>query len=174
MRQGLFAPEGKSTKWLKVLDEELGKDPMTTPTIGNIYAFCIVNMFRPPTFLDGLNDADIIDGYENVKKHHNWVANLPEVKALYEGREDRKARGPRGTVAFVAAVVASPPSLRRRRRVAAAASPPLRCRLRVAAFASSPLASSSARRRRRRVPRRPSGRSRERSLLGRRVSTSRR
>ena len=127
MRQGLFAPEGKSTKWLKVLDEELGKDPMTTPTIGNIYAFCIVNMFRPPTFLDGLNDADIIDGYENVKKHHNWVANLPEVKALYEGREDRKARGPRGTVAFVAAVVASPPP-RRRRCVAAFASPPSRRR----------------------------------------------
>ena len=67
---------------------------MTTVTIGNVYAFCIVNMFRPPTFLDGLNDADIIDGYDNLKKHHNWIANLPEVKAYYAGRDDRAAFQP--------------------------------------------------------------------------------
>ena len=67
---------------------------MTTLTIGNVYAFCIVNMFRTPTFLDGLNDADIIDGYDNLKKHHNWIANLPEVKAYYAGRDDRAAFQP--------------------------------------------------------------------------------
>ena len=94
-RQALFArPDGKSAKWLKVLDAQLAKDPMTTLTIGNVYAFCIVNMFRPPTFLDGLNDADIIDGYDNLKKHHNWIATLPEVKAYYAGRDDRAAFQP--------------------------------------------------------------------------------
>ena len=85
---------GKQAKWAAALDATLAKDPMTTLTIGNVYAFCIVNMFRPPTFLDGLNDADIIDGYDNLKKHHNWIANLPEVKAYYAGRDDPAAFQP--------------------------------------------------------------------------------
>jgi len=93
-RKALFSEGGPSAKWLKVLDAELGKLPMQTPNIANIYAFCIINMFRAPTFLDGLNDMDIITGLDNIKKHQNWIANLPEVKKYYAGRDDRKAFQP--------------------------------------------------------------------------------
>ena len=42
----------------------------------------------------GLNDMDIIAGLDNIKKHQNWIANLPEVKKYYQGRDDRKAFQP--------------------------------------------------------------------------------
>jgi len=87
-RAALFEPGAKIAKWLAVLDAQLGKDPMTAVNIGNIYAFCMVNLFRQPTFLDGI-PPDFAVKYENITKHHNWFANLPKVKAYYAAKEDR-------------------------------------------------------------------------------------
>ena len=71
----------------------LAKDPMTTLTIGNLYAFCMVNMFRTPTFLDGVPPG-VFDQYANIAKHHDWIANLAPVKAYYADKEEREAFKP--------------------------------------------------------------------------------
>ena len=85
-RAALWAEGGKQKKWAAVLDEQLSKDPMTTLTIGNIYAFCIVNMFRTPTFLDGVPPG-VFDEYPAIQKHHDWVANLAPVLEYYKEKD---------------------------------------------------------------------------------------
>ena len=84
---------GKQAKWAAALDATLAKDPMTTLTIGNLYAFCMVNMFRTPTFLDGVPPG-VFDQYANIAKHHDWIANLAPVKAYYADKEEREAFKP--------------------------------------------------------------------------------
>jgi len=86
-RAALFADGGKSAKWLKVMDAVLAGDPMTTVTIGHVYAFCMVAMFRQPTFLDGV-PPDCMDAYPNITKLHNLIAGLAPVKAYYAANEE--------------------------------------------------------------------------------------
>ena len=88
-RAALWADGGKQRKWAAALDALLAKDPMTTLTIGNVYAFCIVNMFRTPTFLDGVPPG-IFDAFPNIQKHHEWISHLPPVLTYYEKKDDRK------------------------------------------------------------------------------------
>lgn len=85
-RAAMFAPDGPMTKWLKVIDKRLASDAMKKLTIGNIYAFCVINMFRQPTFLDGV-PKDALAPYQNITKHHNWVASLPPVLAYYKDKD---------------------------------------------------------------------------------------
>ncbi|KAH8071352.1 glutathione S-transferase [Aureococcus anophagefferens] len=92
-RAALWAEGGKQAKWAAALDATLAKDPMATLTIGNLYAFCMVNMFRTPTFLDGVPPG-VFDQYANIAKHHDWIANLAPVKAYYADKEEREAFKP--------------------------------------------------------------------------------
>ncbi|KAH8053082.1 hypothetical protein JL722_9748 [Aureococcus anophagefferens] len=92
-RAALWAEGGKQAKWAAALDATLAKDPMATLTIGNLYAFCMVNMFRTPTFLDGVPPG-VFDQYANIAKHHDWIANLAPVKACYADKEEREAFKP--------------------------------------------------------------------------------
>jgi len=84
-RAALFAPDGKVAKFLEKLDKRL-ESFGTNITIGDIYAFCLVNMMRQPTFVDGI-PADALDKYANINKHHDFVAKLPPVADYYKSAE---------------------------------------------------------------------------------------
>jgi len=84
-RAALFAPDGKITKFLEKLEKRLDTFGPNV-TIGDIYAFCIINMMRQPTFIDGI-PAGAIDKYTNLNKHHNFVATLPPVAEYYKSAE---------------------------------------------------------------------------------------
>ncbi|KAH8051443.1 hypothetical protein JL720_15157 [Aureococcus anophagefferens] len=99
-RAALWAEGGKQAKWAAALDATLAKDPMATLTIGNLYAFCMVNMFRTPTFLDGVPPG-VFDQYANIAKHHDWIANLAPATIRGQGgarrfAPRRRARGQEG------------------------------------------------------------------------------
>jgi len=84
-RAALFAEDGGIAKWLVKVDQRLASFG-PSPTIGDIYAFCIMNMFRQPTFLDGI-PAGTMDKYTNITKHHEFIANLPPVVEYYKAAE---------------------------------------------------------------------------------------
>jgi len=92
-RAALVAEDGKITKMMVKLDARLatfGPDL----TIGDLYVFCVCNMFRTPTFIDGIPEGTL-DKYENLTKHHEWIANLPPVLEFYkETDEIRKSFQP--------------------------------------------------------------------------------
>eukprot|EP00933_Yihiella_yeosuensis_P004495 TRINITY_DN10886_c0_g3_i1.p1 TRINITY_DN10886_c0_g3~~TRINITY_DN10886_c0_g3_i1.p1 ORF type:complete len:217 (+),score=58.79 TRINITY_DN10886_c0_g3_i1:214-864(+) len=81
-RAAMFVEDGVIAKWLVKLDQRLATFGPNI-TIGDIYAFCLVNMFRQPTFIDGI-PAGTIDKYENIQKHHEFVAKLPPILAYYK------------------------------------------------------------------------------------------
>ncbi|CAE7946263.1 pntB [Symbiodinium sp. KB8] len=87
-RHALLAPDGECTKFLKVLDKKFGESFPTKLTIGNIYAWSIVTMFRQPTFIPEI-PADALSPYENLTKLHQWMSSLPAIKAYYESSQGR-------------------------------------------------------------------------------------
>ncbi|CAE7218555.1 GST1 [Symbiodinium microadriaticum] len=92
-RAALVGPEGGVTKFLKVLDKKLGDNFPTKLNIGCIYVWCITTIFRQPTFLDGI-PADALAPYANITKLHQWISNVPAVKAHYEKAEGRDSMKP--------------------------------------------------------------------------------
>lgn len=82
-RAALFADDGKMTKFAAVLNDKLADRVGKTLTVGDLYAFCLTNMFRQPTFIDGV-PAGTMDKYENITKFHEWVAKLPPVLEYYK------------------------------------------------------------------------------------------
>mmetsp|Transcript_2271 Transcript_2271/g.7289 ORF Transcript_2271/g.7289 Transcript_2271/m.7289 type:complete len:236 (-) Transcript_2271:50-757(-) len=88
-RGALFAEDGKMTQWLAKLDKRLESFGPSVH-IGDIYAFCIVNMLRQPTFIDGI-PKDSLDKYSNLTKHHEFVAKLPPVLGYYKDKDGHRA-----------------------------------------------------------------------------------
>mmetsp|Transcript_141607 Transcript_141607/g.440233 ORF Transcript_141607/g.440233 Transcript_141607/m.440233 type:complete len:217 (-) Transcript_141607:232-882(-) len=84
-RAALFAEDGAISKMLLKLDKRLESFGPSV-TIGDIYAFCVVNIFRQPTFIDGI-PAGTIDQYPNIAKHHEFVAKLPPVVEYFKDAE---------------------------------------------------------------------------------------
>ncbi|CAE7415510.1 GST1 [Symbiodinium natans] len=89
-RAALVAPDGGVTKFLKVLDKKLGDNFPTKLTIGPLYVWCMTTIFRQPTFLDGI-PADALAPYANITKLHQWISNIPPIKAHYEKAEGRSS-----------------------------------------------------------------------------------
>ncbi|CAE7807550.1 GST1 [Symbiodinium sp. CCMP2456] len=87
-RRALLSADGECTKFLKVLDKKFGESFPTKLTIGNIYAWSIVTMFRQPTFIPEI-PADALSPYENLTKLHQWMSSLPVIKAYYESSQGR-------------------------------------------------------------------------------------
>ena len=87
-RAALFEAEGKMTKWLKIIDRSLGQKFPSKVTIGSIYLWSLVTMFRQPTFLDGI-PADALAPYSNITKLHQWMSQLPPIKEHYAKVENR-------------------------------------------------------------------------------------
>lgn len=85
-RAAMFNDDGPLTKFLNGIDKvvagRIGKDV----NIGDVYTFSITNMFRTPTFLDGVPDG-ALSKYENLTKFHAWMANLPPIKEKYKDAE---------------------------------------------------------------------------------------
>lgn len=88
-RAALVSEDGAMGKFLGKINEYLADfDPSTAQLdIGHIYAFCLINMLRQPTFIDGIPPG-IIAKYENITKHHEWLANLPPVLAYYADKDE--------------------------------------------------------------------------------------
>eukprot|EP00746_Dinoflagellata_sp_MGD_P007713 gnl/MRDRNA2_/MRDRNA2_115329_c0_seq1.p1 gnl/MRDRNA2_/MRDRNA2_115329_c0~~gnl/MRDRNA2_/MRDRNA2_115329_c0_seq1.p1 ORF type:complete len:218 (-),score=43.60 gnl/MRDRNA2_/MRDRNA2_115329_c0_seq1:92-745(-) len=82
-RAALIAEDGPSTKFVKVIDEKVKSRTGGTLTIGDIYCFCITNMFRGPSFLDGFPEGSL-DKYENLSAFHDWVAKQPAILEYYK------------------------------------------------------------------------------------------
>lgn len=88
-RAALFAEDGAISQWLMKIDRRL-KTFGPDLHVGDLYAFCLLNMMRQPTFIDGI-PAGALDKYPNIHKHHEWIANLPPVLAYYKDAEGIRA-----------------------------------------------------------------------------------
>ncbi len=86
-RAALFTPDGKMTKWLKIIDRKLAAAPMKA-TIGTIYLWSLITMLRQPTFLDGV-PADALAPYTNITKLHQHMSQLPPILEYFATKENR-------------------------------------------------------------------------------------
>merc|ERR1719235_58477 len=81
-RAAMFNDDGGVTKFMpqleKVVAGRVGKDPH----IGDVYVLCVTNMFRTPTFLDGIPPG-VLDKYENLTKFYKWMCSLPPIVEKY-------------------------------------------------------------------------------------------
>jgi len=82
-RAALFTADGGITKFLKVLDDKIQSRIGQSPTIGDIYCFCVTNIFRQPTFIDGI-PAGALDEYKNLTAFHTQIANFPPILEYYK------------------------------------------------------------------------------------------
>lgn len=82
-RAALVADDGKVAKFLQTVDKKLADRLGKPVNIGDIYAFCITNMCRQPTFIDGI-PAGALDKYENLTKFHDQMAKLPPILEYYK------------------------------------------------------------------------------------------
>lgn len=89
-RAALFEDDGKITKYLGIVNDRLASRVGQTLTIGDIYAFCITNILRQPTFIDGI-PAGKLDKYENITKFHEHIANLPPILEYYKNADGIRA-----------------------------------------------------------------------------------
>lgn len=84
-RAVLFAEDGAIAKELRKLDRRLGFFGPDI-TIADLYVFSLMNSFRQPTFIDGI-PAGAIDVYNNIQRHHEFVATLPPIAEYYKAAE---------------------------------------------------------------------------------------
>lgn len=84
-RAALFTPDGKMTKWLKIIDRKLAATEMKV-TIGTIWS--LITMLRQPTFLDGV-PADALAPYANITKLHQHMSQLPPILEYFATKENR-------------------------------------------------------------------------------------
>eukprot|EP01059_Diplonema_ambulator_P001249 TRINITY_DN10_c0_g1_i2.p1 TRINITY_DN10_c0_g1~~TRINITY_DN10_c0_g1_i2.p1 ORF type:complete len:221 (+),score=94.76 TRINITY_DN10_c0_g1_i2:57-719(+) len=93
-RAKLVAEGGDVAKWLKFIDELLGKsasgfavgDSLTT---ADLAVFCWVLPLKTG-FLDGV-PKDCLDRYKNIGAHAVKIANIPQVKEYYKDAEGVQA-----------------------------------------------------------------------------------
>eukprot|EP01059_Diplonema_ambulator_P001246 TRINITY_DN10_c0_g1_i11.p1 TRINITY_DN10_c0_g1~~TRINITY_DN10_c0_g1_i11.p1 ORF type:complete len:239 (+),score=90.74 TRINITY_DN10_c0_g1_i11:58-717(+) len=89
-RAKLVTEDGEMTKWLRFIDELLGKSASgfavgDSFTIADITAFTSLQSLRSG-FLDGI-PKDCLDCYKNICAHAVKIANIPQVKEYYKNAE---------------------------------------------------------------------------------------
>jgi len=82
-RAALFAEDGKISKFLAIINDKIVERLGKPVNVGDLYALCITNMFRQPTFIDGI-PAGALDKYENLTKFHEQMAKLPPILEYYK------------------------------------------------------------------------------------------